>query len=68
MLINNAKTWALNTMFGDDKKSIIIYRYNDINSKYSTEFKIIMNIFKNAQANVYDIEEGMQFLQNTLAK
>lgn len=55
-------------MFGDDKKSIIIYRYNDINSKYSTEFKIIMNIFKNAQANVYDIEEEMQFLQNTLAK
>ncbi|MDD6441828.1 MAG: DUF3037 domain-containing protein [bacterium] len=68
LLINNAKTWAWNTMFGDDKKSIIIYRYNDINSKYSTEFKIIMNIFKNAQANVYDIEEGMQFLQNTLAK
>lgn len=64
LLVNNAKTWAWNTMFGDDKKTIIIYRYSDIDSKYSSEFKIIMDIFKKAQANVYDIEEGMQFLQN----
>lgn len=64
LLVNNAKTWAWNTMFGDNKKSIIIYRYNDSQSKYSIEFKIIMDIFKTAQANVYDIEEGVQFLQN----
>ena len=64
LLVNNAKTWAWNTMFGDNKKTIIIYRYNDINSKYSSEFKIIMDIFKNAQAQVYDIEQGMHFLQN----
>lgn len=64
LLINNAKTWAWNIMFGDDKKTIIIYRYNDSASKYKEEFSIIMDIFKKANANVYDIEEGMQLLQN----
>lgn len=64
LLVNTAKTWAWNSMYGDSKKSIIIYRYNDLNSKYSNEFNIIMNIFKKANANVYDIDEGMQFLQN----
>lgn len=51
-------------MFGDDKKTIIIYRYNDSASKYKEEFGIIMDIFKKANANVYDIEEGMQLLQS----
>lgn len=64
LLINNAKTWAWNSMYGNDKKSIIIYRYNDSDSKYSKEFEIIMDIFKRANANVYDMEEGMQLLQN----
>lgn len=64
LLINNAKTWAWNSMYGDAKKHIIIYRYNDSNSKYSKEFQIIMKIFQTAKANVFDIEEGMQLLQS----
>ena len=64
LLINNAKTWAWNIMFSNDKKSIIIYRYNDSSSKYSSEFRVIMDIFKKAKANIYDIEDGMQLLQN----
>ena len=51
-------------MYGDAKKDIIIYRYNDSNSKYSKEFQIIMKIFQTAKANVFDIEEGMQLLQS----
>ena len=63
LLVNNAKTWAWNTMFGDSKKTIIIYRFNDANSEYGNEFKTIMNIFEHANADVYDIDEGIQFLQ-----
>ena len=63
LLINSAKTWAWNSMYGDKKKDIIIYRYNDNVSKYSEEFQVIMKIFEMAKANIYDIEEGMQLLQ-----
>lgn len=63
-VINSAKSWAWNSMFGDSKKTIIIYRYDDSLSKYTEEFKIIMNIFRKAKANIYDIEEGMELIQS----
>ena len=63
LLVNNAKAWAWNTMFGDDKKTIIIYRYNNAKSNYGREFETIMSIFQQANACVYDIDEGIQFLQ-----
>lgn len=63
LLVNNAKTWAWNTMFGDEKRTIIIYRYNNVSSKYSRDFQTIMRIFQQANASVYDIDEGIQFLQ-----
>ena len=62
-LINSAKTWAWNCMFGDASKMMIIYRYNDLDSKYNEEFEIIMDIFKKSKAKIYDIEEGIQYLQ-----
>lgn len=62
-LVNSAKTWAWNTMQESEKKVIIIYRYNEENSRFQKEFKIIMDIFKKSKAQVYDIEEGMRILQ-----
>lgn len=62
-LINSAKTWAWNCMYNDKGKSVIIYRYSEENAQYNAEFKIIMDIFKKAQTTIYDIEEGMQWLQ-----
>lgn len=62
-LVNSAKTWAWNAMHEDEKKVIIIYRYNEEHSRYNKEFKIIMDILKKSKADVYDIEEGMQVMQ-----
>lgn len=63
LLVNNAKTWAWNISQEKDKQIIIIYRYNEEHSKYNNEFKIIMDIFRKANAHIYDIEEGMRILQ-----
>lgn len=62
-LISSAKTWAWNCMFNDDKKAVIIYRYSESEPKYNNEFKIILDIFAKSKTLVYDIEEGVQFLQ-----
>ncbi len=62
ILINNAKTWAWNCLHSK-KKSIIIYRYNDVETKYHDEFNIIMNIFEESNAEIYSFEEGVQMLQ-----
>lgn len=62
-LINSAKTWAWNAMYNSKNNVMIIYRYNEELSKYTDEFKIIMDIFKKSQTQVYDIEEGMRVLQ-----
>ena len=64
MLINNAKTWAWNCMHSENKKTIIIYRYNDADKKYNNEFQIILDIFKKANAKIYDMEAGIQLLQS----
>ena len=64
LLIHSAKTWAWNCMHEVNKKFIIIYRYNDYNKRYKEEFNIIMNIFKEANAKIYDMEDGIQVLQS----
>lgn len=63
-LVNNAKTWAWNAMNSNEKRVMIIYRYNEEVSQYNNEFNIIMNIFKRSNIRVYDIEEGVRILQN----
>lgn len=63
-LVNSAKTWAWNAMQENDRKIIIIYRYNEEKSKYNREFNIIMDILKKSTAQVYDIEEGMRIMQS----
>ena len=62
-LMNSAKTWAWNAMYNKKNNVMIIYRYNEEISKYNDEFKIIMDIFKQSQICVYDIEEGVRMLQ-----
>lgn len=62
-LVNSAKTWAWNAMQENEKKVMIIYRYNEETSKYNQEFKIIMDIFARSKTSVYDIEEGVRILQ-----
>lgn len=64
-LINSAKSWAWNCMFDSEKKSVIIYRYSeDSDERSRAEFETIMKIFKSAEANIYDIDDGIQFLQH----
>lgn len=64
MLVNSAKTWAWNATQEKNKKVVIIYRYNEEQSKYNKEFKIIMDIFNKSNAYVYGIEEGMKVFQS----
>lgn len=66
LLVNNAKTWAWNAMQEEKKNVFIIYRYNEENSKYNKEFKIIMDIFKKANVRAYDIDDGVRMLQGRM--
>jgi len=52
-------------MYSGKKNVMIIYRYNEETSKYNDEFKIIMDIFKQSQTRVYDIEESVRILQSS---
>lgn len=65
-LVNSAKTWAWNASQEEEKKVVIIYRYNEESSKYNKEFRIIMDIFNKSKAYVYGIEEGMRMLQGKM--
>lgn len=62
--INTAKVWAWNCMHDKQGRTMLVYRYNgDSDSKYDTEFQMIMAILNDANAKVYSIEEGIEMLQ-----
>jgi hypothetical protein len=63
-VINNMKTWAWNCISDGESKILLIYRYSDDEKKKSDEaFNIIMDIFAKANANILDINKGLQLLQ-----